>query len=196
MVEVLCHFDWMLCAIIYHMSGHSHWSTIKRAKAATDAKKSKIFSKLSRLITVAAREGGGDPDTNPSLRLAIEKAKSESMPKDNIQRAIEKGLGKSASGASFSNVIYEGYGPEGSAFLVNVLTDNKNRTVAEIRNLFGKYGGSLGTSGSTAYIFAQDPKNPTFTVSLSPEGLKKAQELQEALEAQDDVSGVYSNVSF
>jgi YebC/PmpR family DNA-binding regulatory protein len=133
------------------MAGHNKWSKIKRQKAVTDAKKSNIFSKLSRAITVAARQGGGDSDANIALRTVIEKAKAERMPKENIQRAIDKGRG-TGSGASYEEAVYEGYGPQGVAFLIKALTDNKNRTVSEMRVIFNKYGGSLGASGSTAYI--------------------------------------------
>ena len=134
------------------MSGHSKWSSIKHKKAATDAKRGKIFTKLIKEITVAARMGGGDPDTNPRLRTAILAAKSENMPKDNIERAIKKGTGE-LEGVNYEESIYEGYGPGGAAVLVESLTDNKNRTVADIRNIFGKHGGSLGENGCVAWMF-------------------------------------------
>lgn len=134
------------------MSGHSKWSTIKRKKAAEDAKRGKIFSRLAKEITVAARLGGGDPEGNPRLRAAIAAAKMENMPKENILRAIKKGTGESGSG-DYEEVIYEGYGPEGVAFMVQSLTDNKNRTVADLRHLFAKYGGSLGEPGCVAWMF-------------------------------------------
>ncbi len=134
------------------MSGHSKWSSIKHKKAATDAKRGKIFTKLIKEITVAARMGGGDPDANPRLRTAILAAKSENMPKDNIERAIKKGTGE-LEGVSYEESIYEGYGPGGAAVLVESLTDNKNRTVADIRNIFGKHGGSLGENGCVAWMF-------------------------------------------
>lgn len=134
------------------MSGHSKWSTIKRKKGATDAKRGKVFTKLIKEITVAARFGGGDPDANPRLRTAIAAAKSENMPKDNIERAIKKGTGE-LEGVAYEEVIYEGYGPGGAAVLVESLTDNKNRTVADVRHIFTKSGGNLGEAGCVAWMF-------------------------------------------
>jgi YebC/PmpR family DNA-binding regulatory protein len=134
------------------MSGHSKWATIKHKKGALDAKRGKLFSKLSRAITVAAREGGGDPNMNMSLANAIEKAKSYSVPKDNIERAIQRGTG-GGEGANFESIVYEGYGPAGVAIIVEVLTDNKNRSAAEVRNIFGKHGGQLATPGAVAWVF-------------------------------------------
>lgn len=134
------------------MSGHSKWSTIKRKKGATDAKRGKIFTKLIKEITVAARFGGGDPDANPRLRTAIAAAKSENMPKDNMERAIKKGTGE-LEGTTYEEVYYEGYGPGGAAVLVESLTDNKNRTVADVRHVFSKAGGSLGEAGCVAWMF-------------------------------------------
>jgi YebC/PmpR family DNA-binding regulatory protein len=134
------------------MSGHSKWSTIKRKKGAADAKRGKVFSKVIKEITVAARAGGGDPEGNPRLRAAIALAKSENMPKDNIDRAIKKGTG-GADGVAYEEIIYEGYGPGGVAILVQVLTDNKNRTVADIRHIFTKNGGSMGETGCVAWMF-------------------------------------------
>ena len=134
------------------MSGHSKWSSIKHKKAATDAKRGKIFTKLIKEITVAARMGGGDMDANPRLRTAIAAAKSENMPKDNIDRAIKKGTGE-LEGVNYEESIYEGYGPGGAAVLIESLTDNKNRTVAEVRHIFSKNGGSLGENGCVAWMF-------------------------------------------
>ena len=134
------------------MSGHSKWHSIKHKKAATDAKQGKIFTKLIREITIAARDGGGDSDTNPRLRLALANAKSENMPKDTIERAVKKGTGELES-ESLLETVYEGYGPGGGAVLVEVLTDNKNRTVSEIRRAFAKFGGNLGESGGVSWIF-------------------------------------------
>lgn len=125
------------------MSGHSKWSTIKRQKAAVDAKRGAIFTKLSNVITVAAREKGGDPETNFTLRMAIDKAKAANMPKDNIERAVKRGTGE-LEGAAIEELIYEGIGPSNSQFVVKALTDNKNRTASAVRHLFSKYGGSLG----------------------------------------------------
>ncbi len=135
------------------MAGHSKWASIKHKKAATDAKRGKHFTKLARAITVAAREGGGDPDGNPTLATAVQKAKDASMPKDNIQRAIDRGTGAGADAAAIERVVYEGYGPGGAAILVEALTDNRNRSGAEIRNAFEKNGGSLGEPGSVAFVF-------------------------------------------
>jgi len=136
------------------MSGHSKWSTIKRKKGATDARRGKLFTKLIKEITVAARFGGGDPDANPRLRTAIAGAKAENMPKDNIERAIKKGTG-ALEGAAYEEVYYEGYGPGGAAVYVQSLTDNKKRTVADIRHIFSKSGGSLGEAGCVAWMFEQ-----------------------------------------
>ena len=134
------------------MSGHSKWSTIKHKKAAKDAKRGKIFTKLIKEITVAARLGGSDINANPRLRTAVLTARQSSMPSDNIERAIKKGTGE-LEGVTYEEVLYEGYGPGGVAVMVEVVTDNRNRTVAEIRNLFQKHGGNMGTSGSVAWMF-------------------------------------------
>ncbi len=135
------------------MSGHSKWSTIKHKKGATDAKRGKIFTKLIKEITVAARMGGGgDPASNPRLRTAIQAAKNENMPKDNIERAIKKGTGE-LEGVNYEESVYEGYGPGGAAVLVESLTDNKNRAVADIRHIFSKSGGNLGENGCVAWMF-------------------------------------------
>ncbi len=135
------------------MSGHSKWSSIKHKKGAADAKRGKLFSKLARSIIVAAKEGGGDPANNLALQNAIEKAKSYSMPKDNIERAIAKGAGEGSDGASFETVVYEGYGLEGVAVIVEALTDNRNRTASDVRHTFAKFGGNLGTTGAVAWQF-------------------------------------------
>jgi YebC/PmpR family DNA-binding regulatory protein len=134
------------------MSGHSKWASIKHKKAATDAKRGKIFTKIIKMLTVAARNGGGDVNTNPALRLAVQKAKDANMPQDNIERAIKKGTGE-LPGTSYESLSYEGYGPGGVAFFVEALTDNKNRTTSEIRNIFSKAGGNLAGSGSVNWIF-------------------------------------------
>lgn len=132
------------------MSGHSKWSTIKRKKGAADAKRSKVFSKLVKEIQIATREGGPDSDSNPRLRLAVQNAKGANMPKDNIERAISKA---SADGANFQEITFEGYAPNGVGIFIECLTDNKNRTVSNIRFIFTKHGGSLGTNGSLKYVF-------------------------------------------
>ncbi|HEU4942489.1 MAG TPA: YebC/PmpR family DNA-binding transcriptional regulator, partial [Gaiellaceae bacterium] len=135
------------------MAGHSKWAQIKRKKGATDAKRGQLFSKLARAIIVAAREGGPDPAGNLALQNAIDKAKEASMPKDNIERAIARGAGPSADGAAYETVTYEGYGPAGIAVYVEAVTDNRNRTAAEVRHIFSKADGSLGESGSVAWLF-------------------------------------------
>lgn len=136
------------------MSGHSKWSTIKRKKGAVDAKRGAMFTRLIKEITMAAREGGGDPEGNPRLRSAIVTAKAENMPKDNIERAIKKGTGE-IEGVVYDEITYEGYGPGGVAILVNSMTDNKNRTVAEIRYFFSKSGGNLGETGCVSWMFSK-----------------------------------------
>jgi YebC/PmpR family DNA-binding regulatory protein len=135
------------------VSGHSKWSSIKHKKGAADAKRGQLFSKLSRAIIVAAKEGGSDPDGNLALQNAIEKARSYSMPKENIERAMAKASGADADGSSYETVVYEGYGPEGVAVLVEALTDNRNRTASEVRHAFTKHGGNLGTTGAVAWQF-------------------------------------------
>jgi YebC/PmpR family DNA-binding regulatory protein len=135
------------------VSGHSKWAQIKHKKAATDARRGQLFTKLARAITVAAREGGGDPDANFTLAAAVQKARDYSMPKDNIQRAIDRGTGGAGGEDAIERVIYEGYGPGGAAILVEALTDNRNRTSADIRHAFDKHGGSLGEPGSVAWVF-------------------------------------------
>lgn len=136
------------------MAGHSKWANIQHRKGAQDKKRGKLFTKLIRDITVAARAGGGDPDANPGLRLAIDKAKAQSMPKDNIERAVKRGSGE-LDGSDYEEIVYEGYGPGGVAVMVECLTDNRNRTVADVRHAFAKFGGNLGADGSVAYLFNQ-----------------------------------------
>lgn len=136
------------------MAGHSKWANIQHRKKAVDAKRGKIFTRVNRELTVAARAGGGDPDANPALRLAIEKANAANMPKDNIERAVKKATGD-LEGVSYEELKYEGYAPGGVAVMVDCLTDNRNRTVAEVRHVFTKYGGNLGTDGSVAYLFSK-----------------------------------------
>jgi YebC/PmpR family DNA-binding regulatory protein len=155
------------------MSGHSKWSSIKHKKAATDAKRGKIFTKLIKEITVAARMGGGDPDANSRLRAAILAAKSENMPKDNIDRAIKKGTGE-LEGVNYEESIYEGYGPGGAAVLVESLTDNKNRTVADIRNIFSKNNGSLGENGYVAWMFEKKGYSAVESKEVEEEVLMEA----------------------
>jgi YebC/PmpR family DNA-binding regulatory protein len=159
------------------MSGHSKWATIKRKKGAADAKRGKVFTKLIREIATAARLGGGDPTGNPRLRLVMDKARAANMPKDNIERAIQKGVG-GGEGEAFEEVVYEGYGPGGTAILLRALTDNRNRTVGEIRHVLSKYGANLGSSGCVAYLFEKRG-----LLSFDPEGLDADGLLEAALEA-------------
>jgi YebC/PmpR family DNA-binding regulatory protein len=135
------------------MSGHSKWSTIKRKKAANDQKRGSIFTRLAREIAVAAREGGGDVETNFALRLSVDRAKSENMPKDNIERAIRRGTGEDKEGEALEQIVYEGYGPQGVALMVEVITDNRNRTVADLRHVLTRSGGSMAEAGSVAWQF-------------------------------------------
>lgn len=137
------------------MSGHSKWSTIKRKKGANDARRGQLFTRLAREIAVAAREGGGDPEINFRLRLAIDKARANNMPKDNIERAIRRGTGEDKDAADFEEVMYEGYGPNGVALLIDCVTDNRNRTVADIRHVLNRYNGSMGEAGSVAWQFTR-----------------------------------------
>ncbi len=164
------------------MSGHSKWSTIKRKKGANDAKRGKIFTRLIKEITVAARSGGGDPEGNPRLRTAIAAAKSENMPKDNITRAIKKGTGEIA-GEVYDEILYEGYGPGGVAVLVECLTDNRNRTVADVRHYFSKNNGNLGESGCVNWMFEKKG-----LILVDKEGVSEEELMDMALEAgADDV---------
>lgn len=159
------------------MSGHSKWSSIKRKKGKEDAKRGQIFSKLARGIIVAAKEGGPNPQANMVLSNAVEKAKSFNMPNDNIERAIAKGAGK-GSGTSFEHTIYEGYASGGAAVLVEIYTDNKNRTAADIRSIFNRHGGNLGTTGSVAWMFERKG-----TILVSKAGLEEDELINDAIEA-------------
>ncbi len=150
------------------MSGHSKWSTIKRKKGAADAKRGKIFTKIIKEIIISAREGGGDPDSNSRLRLAIQNAKGANMPKDNIERAIKKAVG--ADSVSYTETSFEGYAPHGIAVFAECLTDNNNRTVASIRSAFNKYGGSLGTNGSLSFLF---DRKGTFTINTEGQNIEE-----------------------
>lgn len=159
------------------MSGHNKWSTIKHKKGAADAKRGKMFSKLIKEITIAARMGGGDPEGNPRLRTAINTARNANMPKDNIERAVKRGTGE-IEGVNYEEITYEGYGPGGVAVLVEALTDNKNRTVAEVRHIFDKYSGNLGESGCVAWMF--DKKG---MLVIPTQGLDEDEVMELALEA-------------
>src|SRR6266571_4212533 len=186
------------------VSGHSKWSSIKHKKGAADAKRGKLFSKLSRAIIVAAKEGGGDPSGNLALQNAIEKARSYSMPKDNIDRAIAKGSGADAAASAFETVVYEGYGPSGVAVIVEALTDNRNRTASDVRHTFAKNDGNLGGSGAVSWLFerrgivlvdaAELTMVPKTTVEVADENdAKKVLRLIDQLEDNDDVQDVYAN---
>ncbi len=166
------------------MAGHSKWANIQHRKKAQDAKRGKIFTRLVREISVAAREGGGDPETNPRLRLAVDKANSANVPKDNIERAIKKATGE-LEGANYEEIRYEGYAPGGVAVMVDCLSDNRNRTVAAVRHAFSKHGGNLGTDGSVAYLFEKKG-----VITFAP-GTGEETVMEAALEAgaEDIVSG-------
>jgi YebC/PmpR family DNA-binding regulatory protein len=164
------------------MAGHSKWKQIKHKKAATDSKRGAIFTKIIKEITVAARAGGGDPDGNPRLRTAIEAAKAENMPADNVDRAIKKGTGQ-LEGVVYEEIVYEGYGPGGAAIYFQVTTDNQNRTVAEIRHIFSRHGGNLGTANSVAWMFERKGQ-----MLLNAAGVDEDAALEAALDAgADDV---------
>jgi len=175
------------------MSGHSHWATIKRSKGAADAKRGQLFTKLGRELEIAAREGGGDPNSNFKLRLAVDKAKQAQMPKDNIERAIQRGTGQ-LKGESLEEIQYEGYGPQGTALIVEVVTDNRNRAASEVRRVFSRHGGNLGSTGSVAWMFERKG-----TISLQPDDVD-AEELAllaidagaEDVKVEDDLVEVYT----
>lgn len=173
------------------MSGHNKWSKIKHKKGATDAKKSKVLSKYSRLITLESKRAGGDVNA-PALRAVIERAKRESMPKDNIDRAVAKGAG--GEGGDLQEVLYETYGPGGTAILITALTDNNNRTAAEMKHLLSKAGYALGAPGSAAWAFTKTDAGyvPATPVTLTDEDGEKLAELVEAIEEQDDVQDIYT----
>jgi YebC/PmpR family DNA-binding regulatory protein len=170
------------------MSGHSKWASIKHKKAVVDARRGQHFTKLARAVTVAAKEGGGDPTGNPALALAIQKARDASMPKDNIERAIQRGTGSGADAETFENVTYEGYGPGGVAMLIEALTDNRNRTAADVRHIFGRAGASLGEPGSVAYLFEKHGVLSIDAARYSEEDLMVAIDAgAEDIELDDDV---------
>ena len=183
------------------MSGHSKWATIKRKKGAVDAKRGKLFTKLIKEITIAAREGGGDPGANPRLRLAVDNAKTSNMPADNIDRAIKKATGE-LEGVTYYELTYEGYGPGGIAMLIEVATDNKNRTVAAVRHAFSKHGGSLGENGSVAWMFerkgvitlpSQNKTEDEMMEVIIDAGAEDLQSEEEFFEIQTDIES-FENV--
>jgi YebC/PmpR family DNA-binding regulatory protein len=174
------------------MAGHSHWAQIKHQKAANDAKKGKLFTKMAKAITYAAKKGGGDPNFNPTLADAIRQARAVSVSKDTIDKAIKKGTG-TLEGGAMEEVMYEGYGPAGEAYLIKVLTDNKNRTVSDLRHIFSKHNGSLGTTGSAAYIFGEGYV-PSFTLPINdPTLAQTVLKLAETLDDYDDVQEIFAN---
>lgn len=177
------------------MSGHSKWSNIKHQKGAADAKRGKLFSKISRLISVAAKEKGADPENNPKLRTAIDKAKEANMPKDNIERAIKRGTGQ-LEGAQMEEVIYEAYGPAGTAIIIQGITDNKNRTLSEIKAILNKHGAKMAETGSVRYMFTRQEDNwiPNYQIDLEAKDRAQLKKLFEALNDNDDVQEIYSNL--
>ena len=178
------------------MSGHSKWSKVKHQKAVTDARKGKIFSKMAKMIALAARKGG-DPEMNPGLRLAIEKARSVNMPNDNIQRAIKRGTGEDKEG-QLEEVTYEAYGPNGTPLIIETITDNKNRTLSEIKHILNNFNGKLAEVGSVKYMFDKKGEDwePKYSADITDEKLKEQlTKLFETLDEQDDVKEIYSNIN-
>jgi YebC/PmpR family DNA-binding regulatory protein len=178
------------------MSGHSKWSTIKHKKGALDEKKGRVFSQLAKLIRVAVKQGqSGDVNFNPSLRLVVDKAKAANMPKEKIQKAIDRGLGKSANGRAIQEIVYEGFGPQGIGLLIVAMTDNSQRTSAEIRNLLSKAGGSLAGPGSVRYMFTRTGEDYTTTMPMpitDPSLIEKLENLLDELHELDEVEEVVS----
>jgi YebC/PmpR family DNA-binding regulatory protein len=176
------------------MSGHSKWSTIKRKKGAEDAKRGKVFTRITREIMMAAREGGPDPDANSSLRIAVDKARAANMPKDNIERAINRGAGIGDDAAAVEEIVYEGYGPHGVAIVIGVVTDNKNRTLADIKYVFNRNGGSMASAGSVTWQFEQKGY-----IAIKSDGVDYEEVFLEAAEVgaddvqtEDDVFAIYT----
>jgi len=179
------------------MSGHSKWANIKTRKEAMDKKKGQIFSKIAKIITIAARKGG-DPQMNPTLRLTIEKAKSVNMPNDNIERAIKKGAGEDKEGGQLEEITYEAYGPNGTPLIIEAITDNKNRTLSEIKHILNNCGGKLAETGSVRYLFdrIEGEWKPKYSIDITDEDIKQQlQKLFEALDENDDVNEIYSNIN-
>lgn len=181
------------------MAGHSKWSNIKNRKGAQDAKRAKDFFRVAKMIRVAVKGAhNGDPQTNPALRLAVEKAREVGMPKETVQRAINRSLGKGEHGETVQEIIYEGYGPHGAGFLVVAVTDNVQRSAAEIRFLFTRHGGSLGGPGSAMYLFRREggEYQTTIPLSLAGEAASQVDELYSLLQANEDVEEVYTNAQW
>jgi len=182
------------------MSGHSHWAGIKHRKGLNDAKRAKIFTKHGKLITIAARSGGGNPDTNFQLRLAIDRARAENMPKENIERSIKRGTGELKDGAEIQEVIYEAYGPGQVAMLIKTATDNKNRTLGELKVILAKVGGKMVPAGSVSYLFKRTYKDseliyePAQKITLDEKASANYAKLLEFLDDQDDTQEIYDNL--
>ncbi len=178
------------------MAGHSKWNNIKNRKGAEDAKRGKVFSQIGKMIRMAVREGKSDkPESNPALRTALEKARQANLPKENIQRAIDRGMGKSSSGAQIQEIAYEGFGPGGVAIIAVALTDNPNRTSSDVKFAFSRAGGSLGSPGSATYMFKRDNSGdyaPTMTIPVSEQDLQKIQQLVDTLRENEDIEDVYT----
>lgn len=177
------------------MSGHSKWSNIKNRKGALDAKKSKVFGQISKLIRIAVKEGGsGDPQHNPSLRAVLEKARAANMPKEKTQKAIDRGLGKSASGRPWQEVMYEAFGPFGEAYLIMVITDNPNRTSGELRFALSRVGGSLAGPGSARFLFDRNQENefiPKILLTLDPSQLDQVAHIIDTLHDDEEIEDIY-----
>jgi len=179
------------------MSGHSKWANIKNRKEAMDKKKGKVFSKMAKIIEIAARKGG-NPEMNPTLRLVIENARSVNMPNDNIERAIKKGTGEDKEGGQLEEMTYEAYGPNGTPLIIEVITDNKNRTLSEIKHILSTYGGKLAETGGVRYLFdrTEGEWKPKYSIDITDENLKQQLEkLFGELDDNDDVNEIYSNVN-
>ncbi|OGZ32087.1 MAG: hypothetical protein A2V69_01310 [Candidatus Portnoybacteria bacterium RBG_13_40_8] len=179
------------------MSGHSKWANIKTRKEAMDKKKGKVFSKMAKIIEIAARKGG-DPGMNPTLRLTIENARSVNMPNDNIERAIKKGTGEDKEGGQLEEMTYEAYGPNGTPLIIEVITDNKNRTISEIKHILNEHGGKLAETGGVRYLFdrTEGEWKPKYSIDITDENLKQQLEkLFGELDDNDDVNEIYSNVN-
>ncbi len=179
------------------MSGHSHFKSIKHKKELTDKKRGKIFSKMAKVIEIAARKGG-DPNMNPALRLAVEKSRSVNMPNDNIERAIKKGTGEDKEGGKLEEVIYEAYGPGGIALIIEAITDNKNRTVSELKHILNSFSGSLSGTGSVTYMFERKGAEwiPKYSIDITDASVKEQiTKLFEALDENEDVNDIYSNAN-
>jgi len=178
------------------MSGHSHWAGIKQRKGVNDAKRANIFTKLGRFITIAAREGGGNPEFNFKLNMAIEQARAANIPKDNIDKAIKRGTGELKDSAEIQEAVYEAYGPNGIMMVIKALTDNKNRTVSEIKTILAKFGGKFGEQGSTMWNFeyVDNEYKPKNIISIDEKNRSQYEKLLESLEELDDVQEIFDNL--